>query len=158
MEPVKLAKALRSLADPIDPCEYEGWAKILKPLLPPEPLSKEFLDGVFEGVDSLGQTIVLDHLLRLGRIEVADRAVPLAELGRAAGVLLAEALIIAGDARGYDILERLYIYSTEHPEDKSKSSGPSGIFDVLVERGDSDRRALTLRRRLVAWDKKRSGS
>ena len=158
MESVKLAEVLRSLSESFDPNAYEPWAKVIRPLLPDEPLSNEFLDGVLDPMKPFVRGIVLDHLLRLGRSEVAERVVSQAECGGTQGSILAQGLIETGDARGYDILERLYIYGTEHPNDKLKPCYPDDIFGYLVDRGDEDRRALTLRMRLVAWKKQRSGS
>jgi hypothetical protein len=154
MESVKLAETLRALGDATNPNAYEPWAKRLRPLLPDAPLPRDFLEKIIEPMPMIYKATVLDHLARLGRAEVAPLAAELS--AKAEGfpkMILAGVLIECADGLGYDVLEELYHRSVKNPGDKKGSVSPELIFDSLVELGEEDRRALTLRMRLVAWAK-----
>jgi DNA-binding transcriptional ArsR family regulator len=160
MDSVALGKVLRDLADePFFPLEYEGWAKDIVPNLPKEPIDTAWLSKLLESYHSLSQATVLEHLSRLGRKEVLPVALKLSE--KASGfdkLCFAGILVRLRAPRGYEMLEELYRYSLDHPDDKQNSVALDHVFDTLDEKTGFDRRKVLLRLKLVEMSNaKRNG-
>ena len=139
MESVGLEKVLKELAEePFFPLDYEAWAKDIVPNLPKEPIDAAWLSKLIERYPSIGQATVLEHLSRLGRREIAPVATACAEKANGfAKLALAGVLMRLGAPRGVEIVEELYRYSLEHPDDKENAVALNHVDDVVRGQGDA---------------------
>lgn len=147
-----LRDGLRTLADELEEDNDAFWRERIAPLLPPEPLSPEFLEETLAPLHGLNRAIVLEFLARLGRAEIADTAARLAARAGVPGshaLELAVALARCGDPRGFAALEALFRRSLRHPDEEGSVPLEWITEDTLGKRLRTPE-ALELRRRLIA--------
>ena len=149
----ELRDKLRAMSEELEEDNDAAWRSLIAPLLPPEPLTPEFLDETLAPLYGLNRAVLLEFLARLGRAEVAGTAARLAEAADARGshrLELAVALAECRDPRGLAVLEALFRQSLRHPDDAVRSVPLAWITEDTLGKRLRTPEALELRRRLVA--------
>lgn len=158
---MNLIEDLRALSKSYDEESSDYWRRRVLPQLPKDPFPQSVIDEIVAGLDELYTGSVLVFLAEADRREIAPTAVRLAETAvRGISRLeLAYAAARCGDARGYALLEKLYIESLETEGKKNPRTVPPEwvTLDTLIERLGTPA-AVALNSRLVALHKSRRTS